>query len=605
MATVAELEDALRNADAAGDTEAANALADELVRMQSQPREQAGPPKPELPPAGFGDRLQALGSGINPGLVSAFTLPTEVGANVADIGSALLGAGYLGADKINRAFGGDGVDIPAFIGPVDRSKYLGTQANTELQLNKIGVATQPRRPDDPASRYLNVAGRLAGGILSGGIYNKLPIPSGVTPRPGAPPPTAAPPGTPLGGPAGAPPPSNAAPLGTPPGGIPPRGPGPLGPGSTPPPLPPAGAPGGAALPPPVGLNATEQATLAAGERLGLKVTPGVRAGSPTLRRVEARLESQPSTATPFDDIKANNARVIQQQFLRAIGEKGDEVSSTALANASDRIGKVFDDAAASNKIAYDNDLQDSLARIGQRAALELTEAEAPLIQRQLNEILNKAANNGGVIDGPAFQNIYASLGRLSKGNIGSVKDLAGDVRDSLHEALIRSAGPKAAETLRTARDQYRVLITAERSGALAPEAGKVKAVQLANAFARNDKGGFLRGYNESGLYDALRFARSPSFGPIVGDSGTATRLGGIPDLTQSLKLLTGNLATRGYIAAGNTGPGGAALNAGVRAGTATDEIVREMLRIPKYNAVPTIIGLDAAEDGLRRPGLYQ
>lgn len=37
MATLAELEDALRNADAAGDSAAATALADEIVRMQSQP----------------------------------------------------------------------------------------------------------------------------------------------------------------------------------------------------------------------------------------------------------------------------------------------------------------------------------------------------------------------------------------------------------------------------------------------------------------------------------------------------------------------------------------------------------------------------------------
>ena len=587
MATVAELEDALRNADAAGDAEAATALANELFRMSGE----SGPPKPARPPATLGDRGAAAAGGVTAGLASALTLPFDTFANAVDIGSATLGAGYLGADKINRAFGGDGVDIPAFIGPLDRAKYLGTRENTENLLNRAGAETVPRRPDDAVSRGLNIAGRLGGGILGGSIYNKLGIPSGITPRPGAPPPNAAPPGTPVGGRPGAVPPPTAAPPAGPLGGAPP---------ATPPAPPPAGAPGGAALPVPIGLNPVEQATLAAGERLGLKVTPGVRTGSSALRRVEARLESQPSTAGPFDSIKANNARVIQQQFLRAIGEQGDEVSSASLANAADRIGRVFDDAAANNTIAYDNELQAALATVGQRAALELTEAEAPLIQRQLNEIVNKAANNNGSLNGAAFQNIYSSLGRLSKNGVGSVKDAAGDIRDALHDALIRSAGPQAARTLTNARDQYRVLITAEKSGAIDPGSGTLRAGQLANAFQRADKGGYLRGNRDNGLYDALKFANTRSFGPIVGNSGTATRLGGFPDsLYRATVNAGGNLATRAYL---NTPPG--VLNGGVRAGNATSEIVRDIAGIPRANAPPIIIGLDAAEDELLK-GLYQ
>jgi len=523
--------------------------------------------QPARPSATATDRVQAIASGASSGVASTLGLPIDTALNALDVGKAAIGLGYLGADKVNRAFGGEGVVAPPFVNRTRRDNVLGSSENIKKGLNAVGVDTAPVRPDDRTSRYLSTAAALGSGIVTGGIYNKLGIPSGITPRPG-----------------------------TPPGSLPP--------GSSPP-APPPGSPGGTPLPAPVGLNATEKATLAAGERLGLKVTPGVRAGSPTLRRVEARLESQPATAGPFDAIKANNARVIQQQFLRSIGESGDEVSSTALANAASRIGKVFDEAAANNKVAYDPQLEAQLAQIGSRAAAELTEAEAPLIGKQLNEIVTKAAQAGGNIEGPAFQSIYSTLGRLSKNGSGGVKDLAGDVRDALHEALIRSAGPKAAGTLREARDQYRVLLTAEKSGAIDPGSGTLRAGQLAGAFARSDKGGYLRGYNDTGLYDALRFANTRTFGPIVGDSGTATRLGGFPDsLYRGTLNAAGNLATRGYIAAGNTAPGGAVLNTGVRAGTATDQIVREMLRIPGYNPTPSIIGLDAAEDEFRR-GLYQ
>jgi hypothetical protein len=595
MATVAELEDALKNADAAGDTEAATALADELFRMQSsQPRAPTQPPAaPAKPKAGLLDRAQALASGVVPGLASAFTLPTEVGANVLDIGNAALGAGYLGANKFIRAIGQPSLqaDIPAFVRPVDRSKYLGTQANTELQLNKIGVDTQPRRPDDSVSRGLNIAGRLAGGILSGGVYNKLGIPSGITPRPGAIPPAAAPPGTPVGGPPGAPPPPGYAGPGAPLGGVPP---------ATPPAPPPAGAPGGAALPAPIGLNATERATLEAGERLGLKFTPGARTGSPTLRQLEAKLESVPATSGPFFGIAKNNQKVVNREFLKAIGEQGDEVSSAALANASRRIGGVFDEAAANNKTVYDNDLQTALTQIERNASAELQPAEFGQIQKQLENLLEKAAQTGS-IDGAAFQNAFSGLGRMTQNASAGVGFYARQVREALQDALIRSVGPQQAAKLKNARDQYRILVTAEnRVGAIDVGAGNVKPGLLGNAFANSDKGGYLRGYNDTGLYDVLRAANTKSFGPIVGNSGTATRLGQFPDsLYRATVNAGGNLATRAYL---NTPPG--VLAGGVKAGNATNELVRDMIGIPRQNAPPIIIGLDAAEEELRK-GLYQ
>lgn len=590
MATLAELEDALANADAAGDTEAATALADEIVRMQAQPTAKAAPANP---PATLGDRAAAAAGGVTAGLASAVTLPFDTLANVVDIGNAAVGAGFLGANKFIRAIGQPSLkaDIPTFIKPLDRKQYLGTLQNTEGLLNRIGAETAPRRPDDKTSRYLNIAGRLGGGILGGSVYNKLPIPSGITPRPGAPPANAAPPGTPVGGRPGAvPPPTQAPPAG-------PLGGAPL---ATPPAPPPAGAPGGAPLPAPIGLNTTEQATLAAGERLGLKFTPGARAGSPTLRQVEAKLESLPATSGPFFSIAKNNQKVVNREFLKAIGESGDEVSSAALANASKRIGGVFDEAAANNKIAYDNDLQSALTNIERNASAELQPAEFGQIQKQLENLLAKAAQTGD-IDGAAFQNAFSGLGRMTQNASAGVGYYARQLREALQDALIRSAGPKQASKLKNARDQYRILVTAEnRVGAIDVGAGNVKPGLLGNAFANSDKGGYLRGYNDTGLYDVLRAANTKSFGPIVGNSGTATRLGGFPDsLYRATVNAGGNLATRAYLA---TPPG--VLAGGVKAGNATSELVRDMIGIPRANAPPIIIGLDAAEDELRK-GLYQ
>lgn len=324
----------------------------------------------------------------------------------------------------------------------------------------------------------------------------------------------------------------------------------------------------------------------------------MRAGSPTLRQIEASLESFPSTSGPFNALKAANGRVVQREFLRAIGEQGDEVSSATLANASTRIGKVFEDAAGTTKVAYDNDLQNALSQIGSRAAAELTEQELPIIQRQLGEVLNRASSSGGAIDGPAFNNIYSQVGRIQKNGVGSVKDLAGEIRDALHDALVRSAGPKVGDKLRTARDQYRILRTAENSGAIDVGSGSLRAGQLGASFRRLDNAGYQRAYNDSGLYDALRFSNTRSFGPIVGNSGTATRQN-IQGLFDAGKFAAGNLASRAYL---NTPA--PVLNAGVRASNATNELVRDMLKIPRNNAPGVVVGANAAEEDLRR-GLFQ
>jgi len=113
MASLPELEDALRNADAAGDTAAAQQLADEIVRMRGSGAEQQQPapvqaaqPLPHpgqnaMPPVnqGVDAPLRVLQQG-NRGLADA------VGAPV-DMVSMGLNAGAFGVDKIAELFGGN------------------------------------------------------------------------------------------------------------------------------------------------------------------------------------------------------------------------------------------------------------------------------------------------------------------------------------------------------------------------------------------------------------------------------------------------------------------------------------------------------------------
>jgi hypothetical protein len=339
-----------------------------------------------------------------------------------------------------------------------------------------------------------------------------------------------------------------------------------------------------------GLNAAQRQAAEAGRAIGMRQTPGQATGSRALQQMEAKLESQPMTSGPFNRIKANNARVISREFLRAIGETGDEVTPQVIAQADTRIGGAFERAAENNRIAWDDALQADIAGIVQTASGELQEQEGRVIARQAEDLLAKAARNGGVIDGQAFQNARQALTRLSIGNNSSIGYWARQLRESLDDALIRSVGPTEAGQLATARGQYRILATAmNRTGALNTAKGSVQPGILANALAQSDKAGYTMGRNNSRLYDALRFAQA--FQPIVGDSGTATR----SMMTNPLEIaasLPFNLATRAYTSSPAVNAAVGAQAAGQNLGSVTAPFLQGTA--PYLPVVGGLLGVNAA-----------
>jgi hypothetical protein len=72
----------------------------------------------------------------------------------------------------------------------------------------------------------------------------------------------------------------------------------------------------------------------------------------------------------------------------------------------------------------------------------------------------------------------------------------------------------------------------------------VSGLSLANMLKRKDMHGYTLGKNKSPMYEAARFSKA--FSPIVGNSGTATRMKELPGLFQTLTGVGLNLGTRAY-----------------------------------------------------------
>jgi hypothetical protein len=149
------------------------------------------------PPVTAADRVHAVEGGILGGTAYLATLPADVPANIVNLARAGLGAGYQGilgsSDTPMRTPGGlyhyltpQGVEeyskdpppagatpvqlghaVPSWLDVNSAPSPVGHWLTEEMDKNPI-TSTQPPRPDDPASRYLAMAGSVVPGAAAAG-----------------------------------------------------------------------------------------------------------------------------------------------------------------------------------------------------------------------------------------------------------------------------------------------------------------------------------------------------------------------------------------------------------------------------------------------------
>jgi hypothetical protein len=287
------------------------------------------------------------------------------------------------------------------------------------------------------------------------------------------------------------------------------------------------------------------------QELGAQATPGQIRGSPTLQRIEASLESFPPTAGPMAALKSSNQELLNKTAAKSIGENANEVGSSVLAAAHDRIGPVFDQVTRGKTFTLGDTELAKLASIEQdfNNVTGNSLSGHPLVQRALNLIAD------GNVKGEAYQNVVSNLQKAARSNMtsqGGNRELGialGDIKSVLDDAIAPQlpAGDKFA--FDAARSQWRNLVTLMKPGVTNESTGNVSGASLANVLKRTDRSGYTLGRNDSDLYKMARFAQA--FKPMVGDSGTATR-GFVPWL-----LTSGGGATLGGAAMGEPVTGAA------------------------------------------------
>lgn len=153
-----------------------------------------------------------------------------------------------------------------------------------------------------------------------------------------------------------------------------------------------------------------------------------------------------------------------QKFTKAVartfGEDADNLTPQVMQNARKRLGREFDYVAENTTIKADQPFHRDMTEIAHEAKSVLPESELRPLGHQMRNIAGLIKE--GNISGEAYQNLTkkgAPLDRAIHSPDPNVSHYASRIRETLDDAMHRSATPENAQRLQEARRQYKNMMT--------------------------------------------------------------------------------------------------------------------------------------------------
>jgi hypothetical protein len=487
MADLQRLEEALRNADAAGDTQAASALAQEIRRARA----------PQSAPAGggirgliMGDNAQNLGASQPPApsgdAPSASRLVGLAGRGATDSTLDTIGAlPDLAAWLINKA--GSAFSDKPLVGKVfggsqmlrdTRDAAVGSMAPAETTGEKLAYGAG-RGVGDAASIALP-AGAIAQmtrpASMAGGISRALASQPVLQAASGA-----------AGGAVGE---ATGNPL--------------LG--------------MGAALAVPLGVAATrrmitpttirlgdqERALVDAAKREGIPLNIEQQTGNKTVSAINSVLRKLPFS----NDLAQNADEATREAFNRAVlrraGVNAGHATPEVLDDGFRLAGASFEDLISKTpEINLGGRFFSQVDGVVNSYGRRLPSNVAGVFQSFVDDLnaARQAASEPGaraLIDGATYRRIYSDMARVMRGSDDrELVAAVGQLRGALDDAMAQSVPKELANDWRDIRRTYATLITVARAMAKAPQgaeaAGNIPFGQFKNEVRGNDPVGYARG----------------------------------------------------------------------------------------------------------------
>lgn len=188
---------------------------------------------------------------------------------------------------------------------------------------------------------------------------------------------------------------------------------------------------------------------------------------------------------PFSG-RAASESLMDSQLTRAATRTFGQDSTNmtqALRKAGDDLGTKFDAVLKNNSVNFSQKFMTDIADIYNTAQKELGSDGLKAIGGQIDELIAKGAN--GTIDGQAAYNIKRTLDRIGQRNAPEAYH-ALELKKALMDALNDSIGPDAAKAFAKTREQYGNMLALEKLAKNGAD-GDISIARLANMQNINNK----------------------------------------------------------------------------------------------------------------------
>jgi hypothetical protein len=201
----------------------------------------------------------------------------------------------------------------------------------------------------------------------------------------------------------------------------------------------ARAPGALAEPFKKALGSAEQQAVDFLRKSGVPIDVAQATGSEFLKRTKAASFDNPHTAGKAIDFADMQKAAYNKAVAKTMGEDASAITPDVLQAAKTRLGNNYDDIALRNNIHLDDQLTKNLSSIRSEAEQILNPEQFNIVQKQINNIIQKAEEQGGGLHGEQYQSIKKVLDKLSGGRDTDVGSYARELKETLLDGLTRTA----------------------------------------------------------------------------------------------------------------------------------------------------------------------
>ena len=278
------------------------------------------------------------------------------------------------------------------------------------------------------------------------------------------------------------------------------------------------------------------------QSMGIQLTPAQLTDSGFVRRLSLMLDNLPMSGAPARRAAQQSAG--NQQIAKAIGEQSPSVDQATMAKAHDRLGQEFD-SVFSNGMTYDRQFLRDVAQIKKDATM-LDDNAMRVANRFADRITRQA--NKGKLSGKTLQSIDQEVRKWATGG-GDRQQVATALRESLHNAFERQAPAAVSDAWLTARRQYATMKTLEPLVSRNPEGG-IPLQQLQGAINSTQRGRTARARGRDGSLGDLatigqRIKPPNSSGTSENAQAASVGAGALTNLPMTLATLgLGGLGSR-------------------------------------------------------------